>query len=321
MLRLTNSGAARNVTQCAETNPDDVDLQVGPPAPKRDRTYFAAQVCLRWNKARESILEVGHLLVEAKRTLSPDEYQAFTADDVPFDYSTLQKLCYLSENARINDPRNQDRLPHSWNTLYEIAHLPDDAFAAGIERDTINVRCQCKDIKALRREFGRKPKVKAAGAEGQGDGSREESTLERQEIAPGPKPNVGPTADGSAKNRITVYLTQTVARENPAQLAALREDIALFAKRYTFIESVKVECFPVDEDAVHELTEPLSSTEATNETNPVASESAPPDWQNEICREPMGKGDQPGHVVDDALPHDHGSAIGQLGWHRVRPGI
>jgi hypothetical protein len=119
----------------------------------KDRAYFSTQIRLRWNKARESILEVGGLLIEARRSLARDEYQKFIKVDLPFNYSTLQKLKVLAESDRINDPKNKDLLPHSWNTLYEIVHLSDEAFEAGIDRGIIHPDATWKEIKALRDEF------------------------------------------------------------------------------------------------------------------------------------------------------------------------
>jgi hypothetical protein len=123
------------------------------PEPIKNRAYFARLIRLRWNKARDSILEVGHLIIEARRTLPPDEYQKLRKVDLPFDYSTLQKLQRLAESERVNDPKNHDLLPHSWNTLYEIIHLSDEAFQAGIDRGIIHPEVTWKEIKKLRDEF------------------------------------------------------------------------------------------------------------------------------------------------------------------------
>lgn len=132
------------------------------PVQTKDRTYFANQIRIRWSKARESILEVGRLIIQARETLPREEYSKFIKNDLPFNYSTLQKLKNLAQNEKINDPKNKDLLPHSWNTLCEVIHLSDEAFEAGIQRKIIRPDCQWKEVKTLREEFDPELAVKRA---------------------------------------------------------------------------------------------------------------------------------------------------------------
>ncbi len=132
------------------------------PEPVKDRAYFVEQINLRWNKARQSILQVGWLLIEARQILPPDEYTKLLQVDLCFHYSTLQKLKSLAESDRINDPKNRDLLPHSWNTLYEIIHLSEEAFQTGIERGIIRKDVTWKEVKALRDEFDPELQIKKA---------------------------------------------------------------------------------------------------------------------------------------------------------------
>lgn len=153
---------APNLTEHTETNQTVVQDVNTDASPIKDRAYFAKAIRLRWNKARESILEVGRLIIEARKTLSPEEFSKFRKLDLPFDYSVLQKLCALAESARINDPNNKRLLPHSWNTLYEIVQLPDEAFEFGVKEGIINEKTPWKKIKDLRQMFD--PPLKAPKA-------------------------------------------------------------------------------------------------------------------------------------------------------------
>jgi hypothetical protein len=138
------------------------DQQDSAPHRRKDRAYFATQIKIRWNKACEGILEIGWLIIDARRTLPRDEYGKFVANDLPFNYSTLQKLQSIAESDRINDPKNRSLLPHSWNTLYEIIHLSDDGFEAGISRGIIRPKVTWKEVKALREEFDPELQIRRA---------------------------------------------------------------------------------------------------------------------------------------------------------------
>ena len=189
----------------------------------KDRAYFSNQIRLRWNKARESILEVGGLLIEARRSLARDEYQKFIKVDLPFNYSTLQKLKALAESDRINDPKNKDLLPHSWNTLYEIVHLSDEAFKAGIDRGIIHPDATWKGIKALRDEFDpelqAKRRTKAAAKLHGGSviplrthPTRPQTKSQSTSKPAGPIPDASPVASEYGPENFTA-LNETVTRE------------------------------------------------------------------------------------------------------------
>lgn len=285
---------------------DDLGPESAQPAPIMDRTYFAAQVRLRWNKARKSILEVGHLLVDAKEMLPPEEYRRFFSEDVPFDYSTLQKLRFLAQNARINDPRNEGLLPHSWNTLCEIAHLSDDAWEAGIERHIVHPGCRWKEVKALRREFDPEVKGRGRGTESQPKREPVDSTPERHEIASGGQPEGGSINNGTVRSRIAVNISQKGAKENPDQLAALREEILVSAAKYPFVESVEIECYIPAHDAIHELIDLASSNEAEAEPSPVMTQNTRPEWPRQCYGGHVDELEQPDAVgrVEDLCEAD-----------------
>lgn len=235
----------------------------------KDRAYFARQIRLRWSKARESILEVGRLIVEARKTLIPEEYSKFRKVDLPFDYSVLQKLSTLAESARINDPKNKNLLPHSWNTLYEIMQLPDEAFEAGVKDGVINENCQWKNIKALRERFAPKEKGRqgnpakkrklnsgkpeptrpeAGGQPTKSEGHLPDSVFEtstaptQEEVAPPdtlPRPATEPTqTKAPAKGRITITLSREVADKNQKAVAVITRLIEGVVKPFDFMESV-----------------------------------------------------------------------------------
>jgi hypothetical protein len=212
----------------------------------KDRTYFAKQIRLRWTKARESILEVGRLIVEARKTLSAEEYSKFRKVDLPFDYSVLQKLSALAENERINDSKNRKFLPHSWNTLVEIMNLPDEAFEFGTKEGILNEKTTWKQVKELRDKFDPplpKPPGKSTTATTTGRavpvnvtlGSKPASTVDAS------KTTITVRRSDLAKGTILVLVSQETAEAHKKELADLSEDLLRLVAKYSFIGEVKVE--------------------------------------------------------------------------------
>lgn len=214
----------------------------------KDRAYFAKAIRLRWSKARESVLEVGRLIVEARKTLTPEEYSKFRKVDLPFDYSVLQKLCALAESKRINDPKNKSLLPNSWNTLYEIMQLPDKAFELGKSEGIINEKTPWKRVRELRELYD--PTLKKTPATPKHtvtataqavplrftEGSKSAPTVDDRS-----KATITVKRSDLAKGTILVVVSQETANAHQKELADLSEDLMRLVVKYPFIGDVKVE--------------------------------------------------------------------------------
>ena len=248
----------------------NVPPTIHPPSPPReseesaqplikDLAYFAKQIRLRWTKARESILEVGHLILEARKTLTTEEYSKFRKTDLPFDYSVLQKLCALAESKRLNDPKNASLLPHSWNTLYEIMQLPDEAFDAGVNDGTIRQDSQWKEIKELRERFD--PPLPKSPASGRSTGPTKKAVpvkltvrsdsgssvddASRAELPPtlfGTPQEISqqPSSAAASTGRITIRVSRQLANKRQVDLKVLKERIEAVLQAFDFIDPTVV---------------------------------------------------------------------------------
>jgi len=103
-----------------------------------------------WQKGVESILETGRLLVEAKREL-PGGFLAMIECDLPFGWSTAERLMKIAEHPVLGDSAHAPNLPPSWMTLYELTKLAPDELrtklAAGaihpsVDRRTVTLMLQ-----------------------------------------------------------------------------------------------------------------------------------------------------------------------------------
>lgn len=132
--------------------------------PAKNRAYYKAQISLRWNQAYKAILSVCHLIVDARINLSPEDWKAFVQEDCPFDYSVLQKFMSMASHPALNNPDNEQYLPHSWTALYEICQMKEQTFRHGIQQGIIHPNCTLADLKKLRKldPPKRKPATKRA---------------------------------------------------------------------------------------------------------------------------------------------------------------
>ena len=111
------------------------------------------------NKAVDSILEMGNLLIQAKAALEHGEFsRMFTdsearvgrppvADPLPFSRTTAAKFMAIATHPGLAKDAHARLLPSSWGTLYELTTLPADVLEAKLETGEINPTIQRKDIK------------------------------------------------------------------------------------------------------------------------------------------------------------------------------
>jgi len=249
-----------------------------PTEPKKDRSYYQAQIKLRWNGAYKAILSVCHLIVDARINLSPEDWVAFVKDDCPFDYSVLQKFMNMASHPALNNPDNEQYLPHSWTALYEICQMKEQTFRHGIQQGIIHPNCTLADLKKLRKldPPKRKPAKKAAQT-GSSDANRKsepkpssspakaassksesatavvkapvntlglhvvESTPKTDSATPNATAPEIETAPSTASGRILIVLTKALVDRDESAVKQLKSDIEALMSKYAFIGGVELE--------------------------------------------------------------------------------
>lgn len=115
-----------------------------------DRAEWVGRIRQSWRTSVSAIVETGHLLVQARAALTPDEFRAMVETDLKFGIRTVQMLISISENRLLSDEANHGSLPSSWRTLYEISRLPEPAVVKAIEAGTITPDMERRDVARLR---------------------------------------------------------------------------------------------------------------------------------------------------------------------------
>lgn len=114
--------------------------------------YYKIEIGSNWNKARESIVEVGRLLIEAKAKLSRDGWENLLENELSFTERTANRLMAISGDPRIASGTHVSQLPSSWGTLYEISRMSAEEFDDAIAQNVINPKVQRKDISSFLKE-------------------------------------------------------------------------------------------------------------------------------------------------------------------------
>ena len=118
------------------------------------RGNWASRIAAAWQKSRESIIEVGCLLIEAKCELPHGEFEVMVGSELPFGARTAQRLMAVASDQRLLNATHASVLPSSWMTLYSLTKLSDDEFGAALEQGVIRPDVQRSEIivwqKALR---------------------------------------------------------------------------------------------------------------------------------------------------------------------------
>src|SRR5262245_59003705 len=125
-------------------------------AAAEERARFAREITAAFARSRESIFEVGRLLIAAKATLAHGEWLSMIESDLPFKARYAQMLMKIASDQRLVNTKHASLLPISPSTLYEISKLSDAEFARKIEDGTIHPSMERRNIamavKAERRE-------------------------------------------------------------------------------------------------------------------------------------------------------------------------
>lgn len=99
---------------------------------------IGAEITTHWQKSVESILEVGHLLLQAKSALAHGNFVVMIEEQTPFSIRTAQMLMKVAHHPVLANAQHVALLPPSWGTLAELARVEpadlEQAIAAGTVR-------------------------------------------------------------------------------------------------------------------------------------------------------------------------------------------
>lgn len=151
----------------------------------KDLEYFRREFEKATLAFYRSTRKVADLLLDARITLSPEDFKQLTEHELQFDYSTVCKLIKSASNFRLNDPKNQSLLPEAWTLRYEIMIMDEATFRVGVTKGIIHPNCTLADLKKLREQL-ETPKRKKASAKAKPKGK--DSTAATTAEAPKPTP-------------------------------------------------------------------------------------------------------------------------------------
>src|SRR5262249_1474948 len=113
------------------------------------RSGFAKRITVAWRKTLKSILEVGHLLLAAKKQLRHGQFEAMIEADLPFKLRTAECLMAIARHPRLSKSHTCALLPTSWRALYELSRLSGKEFDAAVGEGHIHAEMTVDDASDL----------------------------------------------------------------------------------------------------------------------------------------------------------------------------
>jgi hypothetical protein len=218
---------------------------------KKDRAYFSRAIQNATFALYRSGKAVADLLLEARLTLSPEEFKAFLAEDCQFDTSLVYKFLKMAADFRLNDPKNQLLLPEAWTLRYEIMKMKEDTFRIGVTKGIIHANCNLADLKRLREQL-EPPKRKRSDSPSKQPAGRTaepepkvtaETSINSTDQGSAEKQSYNPAKRVSKprKGRISIVVSKAVLEEHADVLDLLKLRIAALTKEFDFIGGVDLE--------------------------------------------------------------------------------
>ena len=126
--------------------------------------YYSRAINGEWRKSVSAIVEVGKLLIQAKRLCEHGEFlrlfkghENAVSDPVPFSERTAERLIAVASHEVLSNPTHVSDLPQSWGTLYELTKLDDETLIAGIKAGEITPETTRAQAAALHADPVEKP--------------------------------------------------------------------------------------------------------------------------------------------------------------------
>lgn len=130
----------------------------------RNADYYSRVIGTEWRKSVEAVIEVGRLLMQAKRLCEHGEFlRMFKGSEnavlvpVPFTANTAEILMKVAAHPVLSKSEFVQSLPQSWGTLYELTKLDDEQILAGIKSGEITPDMTRAEASALRADPIEKP--------------------------------------------------------------------------------------------------------------------------------------------------------------------
>ena len=130
----------------------------------RTRANFADAIGEAWTEAEENFTIIGRYLNHAKSMLNHGEFMGMVESDLPFRYSTANRLMKVAA-ALDAGALPADRLPPSYATVYELLTLSDDERRQAIEEGVVRPNMQRKDVTEFRKRLRQPDQSKRAKLE------------------------------------------------------------------------------------------------------------------------------------------------------------
>jgi len=108
--------------------------------------YYQSKITTVWESARDSIFQIGRLLVKAKASLPHGTFETMVRSELPFGERSARRFMAISNDPRLSNRTHGSDLPNSWRTLYELTKLTDDQFKTALQDGTINPDMDRKDV-------------------------------------------------------------------------------------------------------------------------------------------------------------------------------
>lgn len=125
------------------------------PHPTPRRREWAKQITTRWHEARQAIIDLGQMLIEAKEDLPHGEWLAMIQSDLPFGEDAAQRLAKIARNSVLSNTAHARYLPTSREPLYEMTKLPVPVLEQRLADGSITPETTVADVKRMRREHRR----------------------------------------------------------------------------------------------------------------------------------------------------------------------
>jgi Protein of unknown function (DUF3102) len=118
----------------------------------RTRANFADVIKQAWTEAEENFAAIGRYLNHAKMQLNHGEFMAMVENDLPFRYSTANRLMKVAAALDAGVlPTN--RLPPSYATVYELLTLSEEERQRALDEGVVRPEMQRKDVAAFRKQL------------------------------------------------------------------------------------------------------------------------------------------------------------------------
>ena len=118
----------------------------------RTRANFADAIRQAWTEAEENFAAIGRYLNHAKAQLNHGEFMAMVESDLPFRYSTANRMMKVAA-ALDAGVLPVNRLSASYATVYELLTLSEEERQRALDEGVVRPEMQRKDVAVFRRQL------------------------------------------------------------------------------------------------------------------------------------------------------------------------